>query len=89
MNLVRLYKFIPSAMKDFKIGDLVRIRKIDDMTMQFGCSPNSTIGAYGSFVYAMYKLEGKTFVISNISQNFVYGHRFGFNISTDMIEHVR
>lgn len=80
---------ILSLTKDFKAGDIVRFRTWDDMKKEFGLR-DGYIDCKFAFIREMKYLCGKEFEITKVGKNgHVYGHDCRFDISTDMIEHVR
>lgn len=78
--------------REFKVGDICRIREWDDMFAEFG-GGNEYIDCDFSFVSSMKYLCGKTFTIAemharNLGTLCVSKERIedGYNIGTDMLE---
>lgn len=80
--------------RDFKVGDVVRIRQWDDMEKEFGFGCDGDINCDGSFVVEMKNLCGRKCTIKDIYDNIV---RLDFEDSTgdiywqyttSMIEHI-
>lgn len=70
-----------------EVGDIVRIRKWDDMANDFDVI-DGNIECEFSFINDMRKLCGLEFEITEIEGHKVYGHHSNFSISFDMIESV-
>lgn len=70
----------------FYIGQEVRIRDWDDMAQEFGVDSRGVIRCTFHFTPSMKVLCGMSFVITEIIESVVRGHKFGWSISTDMIE---
>lgn len=76
------------TIREFSVGDRVRVRQWDDMAREFGVDGDS-IRCNMTFLRSMKDLCGKEFTITRLSASKgVYGHDFQRYISTDMIEHV-
>lgn len=84
-------------MRDFNVGDVVRVRQWDDMMSEFGLNLDGDIDCAACFTIGMEYLCGKVFTISKMrpyigdrgSKEMAYvvsGHDFGWTITTDMLE---
>jgi hypothetical protein len=82
---MKIYK----AKRNFKIGDHERIRSVGNMVQEFGIDKYGQPDVKYGFIDQMHYIVGRDFYIEDINnKGEVYGHDFGFIISTDMIEHV-
>ena len=76
--------------RDFKVGDVLRVRQWDDMVKEFGVH-NSIISCRFLFTLTMKRLCGEQFTVRTIDPDGVYHSEEciegGWNISADMLEY--
>jgi len=79
---------IEKGNREFKVGDKVRIRQWDDMVKEFGLRSPTYINCNGTFTGDMKYLCGKEIIIRKIDEDGCIQNIDGFNIATDMLEHI-
>ena len=74
--------------REFRAGDVVRIRDWDDMKREYGVDSEGDIDCpNGVFITQMRKYCGEIFTITGVDDEEVLGHGLGnWWITTDMIE---
>lgn len=80
--------------REFEVGDLCRIRSLDDMVAEFGLSDNGYIPCAFNFLSTMKYLCGMEFKVSRYARSSIGRRRYFtndpmfncWNISGDMLE---
>ena len=71
-----------------QIGECVAIRNWDDMVEEFGLTSSGSINCRFGFNSNMLNdLKDLEFVITDICDDYYYGHGFAWSVSKDMIEY--